>query len=337
MSKKKKNSAGRIIKKFILRSDGRWQRYGVREDGENGINSVAGGSNIVIGELSNESSASIPTITEGEVNTQNYIDEYGKEATFMALQDKLESLGIDSDGRQKPLSVIAKNGMKMDIDDVHYHSYEDSKGNIRDFIVFSIPLDSEINGQKPSVEIKKELQKCFDNGDAGKQVYVPEDLSEIDENYEKYFIDSSGNSGGGLKKNGEIAALYSNSDPNDDSERGTARAIVRTAIDNGGTYLECFETFLPKIYAREGMVKVSSNPFNETYQPTGWNKDGLMDSYNGGKPSVIFMVEKSMVPEGYTPVSFDDPKTEEVNYAKAEAHAQRITGLDVEEPTMEEN
>lgn len=87
-----------------------------------------------------------------------------------------------------------------------------------------------------------------------------------------------------VTKDGDIVSLFSSS-----PERGRAVPMLLLAVKNGGKKLDCFDIYLPKLYAKAGFKAVARNHWNEEYKPDGWNKE-LFDGYNHGEPDVVFMV-----------------------------------------------
>lgn len=60
-------------------------------------------------------------------------------------------------------------------------------------------------------------------------------------------------------------------------------------LADGGKYLECFDTYLPKVYGRAGFEKVAAVPFDPNFAPEGWSYEDMAE-YNGGKPDVVLMI-----------------------------------------------
>jgi hypothetical protein len=66
--------------------------------------------------------------------------------------------------------------------------------------------------------------------------------------------------------------------------KNVADKILKKAVQAGGTKLDNFDTYLTKIYERNGFKVVSRIPFNEEFAPPGWNKE------KHGTPDVVAMV-----------------------------------------------
>jgi hypothetical protein len=74
------------------------------------------------------------------------------------------------------------------------------------------------------------------------------------------------------------------------TRKGVADDILRAAVAKGGMKLDNFDTYLTKVYERNGFVVVGRTPFNADYAPPGW------DEALHGRPDVVAMVYD---PNGY--------------------------------------
>lgn len=79
-----------------------------------------------------------------------------------------------------------------------------------------------------------------------------------------YYLHADGRSGFGVN-GAELIGLFS-------SERGRGAALVQAAIAAGATHLDCFDGYLPELYARHG--------FCETRRVPNWTPGG---------PDVVYM------------------------------------------------
>ena len=120
------------------------------------------------------------------------------------------------------------------------------------------------------------------NGKKAAQVYeyLPEEYKQM-----KLFTAENGKSGFALKPDGDIVSVFS-------AEKGSTTGLMNLAIQNGGKKLDCFDTFLPKIYKKFGFVEVDRVKWNEEYKPTNWDKE-FFKQYNNGEPDVVYMELKS--------------------------------------------
>lgn len=65
--------------------------------------------------------------------------------------------------------------------------------------------------------------------------------------------------------------------------------LMDVATRNGGRRMDVYDTYLPRIYAREGFRCVAKIPWSDEYAPEGWDY-AKMGEYNNGRPDVVFMV-----------------------------------------------
>lgn len=98
--------------------------------------------------------------------------------------------------------------------------------------------------------------------------YKPEEIKD----FQKY-ISPDERSGFMIKPDGEITALFS-------ANKGRGDALVKEAIAKGGTKLDAFEGYLPKLYEKHG--------FKEYKREPNWNKGG---------PDVVYMALPNKHPE----------------------------------------
>lgn len=100
----------------------------------------------------------------------------------------------------------------------------------------------------------------------------------------KLLLTEDGLSGIAVKPDGDIVSVFSAS-----SEKYRANTLILAAIQNGGKKLDCFDTFLPKLYADFGFKAVARNNWNDEFAPEGWNKE-FYKNFKNGKPDVVYMV-----------------------------------------------
>ena len=131
-------------------------------------------------------------------------------------------------------------------------------------------------------------QDCFYSSPEGKQVTV--DKTGDIKSCRAAYISHDGCAGAYLKKSGEFGGLFSVSG----SRRGVATALLDNAVETHGdemTHLECFNTYLPKIYDKSGFVAIGKIPFDPKHAPKGWDYD-YMSKYNEGHPDILIMVHE---------------------------------------------
>ena len=115
-------------------------------------------------------------------------------------------------------------------------------------------------------------------GNNGASVELKDDYTDIN-----LYLSDDGESGFGIKPNGDIVSVFSNS-----KEKGRSSYMLEMAISQGGRQLDCFDIYLTKIYEAHGFKPVAKMKWNDEYIPEGWNKDNFKD-YNNGEPDVVFM------------------------------------------------
>lgn len=127
------------------------------------------------------------------------------------------------------------------------------------------------------------VQRVYDASYAGKQVTVPSD-EELENDYASFHVLSNGLAGVGVKHNGEIAGLHSLSgDTVQHPQYNVSPCLFDAATKHGGQWLECFDTWLPRAYKKQGLTSVARIPFNREYAPENWNYEKL------GEPDLVFM------------------------------------------------
>ena len=117
-------------------------------------------------------------------------------------------------------------------------------------------------------------------GDYGASVELKDDYTDIN-----LYLSEDGESGFGIKPNGDIVSVFSNNK----AEGGRSHYMLEMATAEGGRQLDCFDIYLTKIYETHGFKPVAKMKWNDEYIPEGWNKDNFKD-YNNSEPDVVFMV-----------------------------------------------
>ena len=97
----------------------------------------------------------------------------------------------------------------------------------------------------------------------------------------RLFVSENGTSGFAIKNDGDIVSVFS-------SAKGSSKAMLELAVQNGGRKLDCFDTYLPQIYRQHGFKEVHREKWNEQYKPENWDKD-FYSKYNNGEPDVVYM------------------------------------------------
>lgn len=116
-------------------------------------------------------------------------------------------------------------------------------------------------------------------GGYGASVELKDDYTDIN-----LYLSEDGESGFGIKPNGDIVSVFSNNK----AEGGRSHYMLEMATAEGGRQLDCFDIYLTKIYEAHGFKPVAKMKWNDEYIPEGWNKENFKD-YNNGEPDVVFM------------------------------------------------
>jgi len=81
-----------------------------------------------------------------------------------------------------------------------------------------------------------------------------------------------------LDAQSDLQNLFNNGGP-----PGADTDALLHAVEHGAQTLDCFDGFLPKLYATAGFVATGRIKFVDAYAPTGWN------FARDGRPDVVFM------------------------------------------------
>ena len=123
----------------------------------------------------------------------------------------------------------------------------------------------------------KAIAKSKANNDHGAFV----DLHDVgDYAKDKLLMSPKGGAGVAVAPDGNIISVFK--DPAK-KEKGAMHSIMMNALAHGGDRLDCFDGFLPNMYAGHGMIPVSKVKFSREYAPEGWNFE------RDGEPDVVFM------------------------------------------------
>ncbi|KXX58786.1 hypothetical protein AZG88_44165 [Rhodococcus sp. LB1] len=100
----------------------------------------------------------------------------------------------------------------------------------------------------------------------------------------RLLITDDGKAGIALKGD-EVVSVYAHRDCR---HPRAGRALLETAVAQGGRRLDCFDTVLPDLYSRAGFVAVARLCWNDDYAPDGWDYTTFRQ-FNAGRPDVVFM------------------------------------------------
>lgn len=111
-------------------------------------------------------------------------------------------------------------------------------------------------------------------------MYTPEEYAGM-----RLFQTEDGKAGFAIKPDGDIVSVFNH---RNSKHRGITPNLLMLAIEQGGTKLDAFDTYLPHLYEQFGFREVSREPWNEAFKPDGWDKD-VYRKYNNGEPDVVYM------------------------------------------------
>jgi len=117
-------------------------------------------------------------------------------------------------------------------------------------------------------------------GPIGAQVTAYDDYTG-----KRLFLFDDGASGFALDGD-DIISVFSS--PN--SQPGVVETMMPVAVAEGGSRLDAFNTFLPKVYARAGFRAVARLAFNRDYAPPGWDYGYFAENFGNSDPDIAFMV-----------------------------------------------
>jgi 8-oxo-dGTP pyrophosphatase MutT (NUDIX family) len=110
-------------------------------------------------------------------------------------------------------------------------------------------------------------------------IYTPAEYAGM-----KTFMTDDGKAGVAVKPDGDIVSVFKAAD----GPKGVADMALHLAVENGGKKLDCFDTVLPSLYAKNGFKVVARLKFNPEFAPEDWDANKFA-RYNGGQPDVVFM------------------------------------------------
>lgn len=155
---------------------------------------------------------------------------------------------------------------------------------------YATPEMYELDAQKDAGAFSNAITASAKDHKYGASVYVypVEEYKDM-----RLFVSDDGSTGFALKSDGDIVSVYS---MQDSQYKGSAYNNILTAVEQGGTKLDCFDTVLPKIYNRCGFEETERLTWDDQYMPDGWDKE-TYNKYNNGEPDVVMMEYTGFKPE----------------------------------------
>lgn len=126
----------------------------------------------------------------------------------------------------------------------------------------------------------------------------------------RMFLLPKGEAGFSLTPEGDIVSVFKN--PKKTTEKKVTERTLLVALAHGGKTLDCFDGFLPQLYAQHGFKAVCKLKFDREYAPEGW------DYERDGEPDVVFFAHngdnlKTVLTKRY---SYPKYSKEDVPYAE---------------------
>lgn len=186
--------------------------------------------------------------------------------------DQVESV---RDGRDAGRAAGSVQGRPVRADRRGASAEERGDGRA-DLGVSSVELKS---GPKPHL-FARALNAAIKANPNGEMVdpHDPKDLAKM-----KRFMSENGGYGVAVESDGNITAVFNNRDVS--GRGGVIRGLLQTALENGGTKLDCYATYTPhdlsEKYIQLGFTPVAWMRFNPEYAKEGWHH---------GEPDVVFFV-----------------------------------------------
>ena len=137
---------------------------------------------------------------------------------------------------------------------------------------------------------RDKISKLKENNKYHASVYV---YDEDEYKKMRMFVTDDGEAGIALKEDGDIVSVFSSKKT---KHTAPVYSMLATAVEQGGTKLDCFDTVLPKIYRKMGFAETGRVQWDEQYKPEGWEYETYAD-YNNGRPDVVFMEHRGFPQE----------------------------------------
>jgi hypothetical protein len=216
-----------------------------------------------------------------------------------------DSAFFDSEGKRKAIDLRARL-VRPNAKGKASRSYgRGSRGDIPGALVFKPPAKAAREFEKAGVSspaflmrkadqaVAEEFVQAMSNSLVGNkfaaqvEIKDPSDLVGA-----KIFMTENRTAGFAIKPDGDIVSVFK---PGSDEYKGVSYSMLQLAVENGGTKLDAFDTFLPDIYAAAGFKPVARIPWNDAFAPEKWDKQ-LFARYkssftqNPGEPDIVFFI-----------------------------------------------
>ena len=158
---------------------------------------------------------------------------------------------------------------------------------------------------------------------AGWQVFV---YSADEYKGMRLFLAEDGSAGFALKPDGDLVSVFAHPDARNRPGGSPFTAMMALAIEQGAKKCDCFDGFLPNLYANFGFKPVSRQEWNQEFAPNGWR-----DKF--GTPDVVYLIyqggTRSSVLSRFG--KFDFPLVEDLTASKSYEEAVAAQDAALEE------
>ena len=107
----------------------------------------------------------------------------------------------------------------------------------------------------------------------------------------RLFLTEDGQAGFAITNDGDIVSVFN---ATSSSHTRASYGLMQLAVEQGGTKLDAFDTYLPDLYATVGFRPVSRIPWDDAQAPKGWDKKKMAEfkstfTGNPGEPDLVLM------------------------------------------------
>ena len=142
-------------------------------------------------------------------------------------------------------------------------------------------LDTEFYETNDAELFHKSITDSTKNNKYAASVFVYP-VSEYENS--RLFLTADGKAGLAITADGDIISVFSSG-----KGKGRVPQLIVTAIKEGATSLDHYDTVLTKYYADFGFVPAAKVKWNNEFAPDGWSKE-TFKAFNNGEPDVVAMV-----------------------------------------------
>ena len=229
--------------------------------------------------------------SNGGRNTQsgskNFINDFRRNSLSSGVSAEARNIsgGVDGGNISGPSGPYTRETVQTDgVDGLLTFLPEENALRQYQENAYSLPTIRQVDAVKSAASYNADMTKSMAGNPMGPQVEIktPEELAQA-----RLFRTESG-SGFAIKPDGDIVAVFASSN---EPARGSY-AMLQAAVQAGGTKLDAFDTYLPKIYEKAGFRPVARLPWNDEFAPPNWDKK-VFEEYNAGEPDIVFFVHDS--------------------------------------------